>query len=184
MILVTCKKEANFYWGDSLGMVVAKIKNGKERYIVYSDKSALSMPYPYESKELIFITNVVPDDWVSINHSNHTKIQSFKEWAQDEYFYGNISGDGDNKDTGTARLILASKIEIYINDYVVKSAGSIEQAKREIAKNKYSETLKLYKERGYETSDLVNPEDQEINDSSIEIDDLKFLDSWPDLERI
>lgn len=164
-------------------MVVAKIRNNKESYVVYSDKSSLSMPYPYESKELIFIKNIIPDDWVSITHTDNTTIQSFKEWVENEYFYGNISDYGDDKDIETTKLILKSKIEKYINDYAIESAGSIDLAKKEIAENKYKSQLKLYKERGYETIDLVNPEDQETDNSPIEIDDLQFLNSWAEVMK-
>ncbi len=176
MILVKCKKEANFYWGDNLGIVVAKIQNDKENYIVYSDNSLLSMPYPYKVNELIFIKNTIPDDWISVTHPNHTSIQSFKEWAKDEYFYSNISGDGESNDIETSRLILASKIEKYVNDYMIRSEGSIEKAKKEIAKNKYLTTLSIYKERGYETIDLEDPtESVVVSKYPIKIDDLKYL---------
>lgn len=177
MILVKCKKEADFYWGDSLGIVVARIKNDKESYVVYSDKSSLSMPYPYEQQELIFIENTVPDDWVSIVNTSQITIQSFKEWAEDEYFYSYISGSGDNNDIETAKLVLKSKVEKYVNDYAINSAGSIELARKEISENKYKSELKLYEDRGYEIIDLLKPEDKKINDNPIQISDLQYLNS-------
>lgn len=161
MILAKSKPNvAHGYLGLGIVLAISKQDDGHKLYYVYTEEKGY--PMQYDANDLDILGKDTPDDWITVKYSDYA-VSSFREWADDEYFFGHVLDDYDLEATNRAQSTLDNKLSEYLNDYAITKYGSINAAKEHILRKRYEEKFKLHKERGYE-----KPEELEVTNDILE----------------
>jgi hypothetical protein len=156
-----------------LSVVIAlKKEKGNVSYLIVNNDGS---PNYYDEKYTYVLDNTIDNSWKKALIDD-IEYASFPEFFEDKHFFNYIvESDWKPEKTKWARELVNKWYQKTIDDFAIKSVGSIEKAKKEIAMNKYKSQLGFYKDRGYETTDLIEPDYSKLDDLPILIDDLQYL---------